>query len=115
MAGLKIITVKCDAQGNVDLTDLREKAANYSTDLAALMITYPSTHGVFEEDIREICEVIHEHGGQVYLDGANLNALVGCAAPGKFGADVSHLNLHKTFSIATVPSRALRGVDEWRV
>jgi len=99
MAGLKIITVKCDAQGNVDLTDLREKAANHSSDLAALMITYPSTHGVFEEDIREICEVIHEHGGQVYLDGANLNALVGCAAPGKFGADVSHLNLHKTFSI----------------
>jgi len=99
MAGLKIITVKCDEQGNVDLTDLREKAANYSADLAALMITYPSTHGVFEEDIREICEVIHEHGGQVYLDGANLNALVGCAAPGKFGADVSHLNLHKTFSI----------------
>jgi glycine dehydrogenase len=99
MAGLKIITVKCDEKGNVDLTDLREKAANYSADLAALMITYPSTHGVFEEDIREICEVIHEHGGQVYLDGANLNALVGCAAPGKFGADVSHLNLHKTFSI----------------
>jgi len=99
MAGLKIITVKCDEQGNVDLTDLRDKAANYSADLAALMITYPSTHGVFEEDIREICEVIHEHGGQVYLDGANLNALVGCAAPGKFGADVSHLNLHKTFSI----------------
>jgi glycine dehydrogenase len=99
MAGLKIITVKCDEQGNVDLTDLREKAANHSADLAALMITYPSTHGVFEEDIREICEVIHEHGGQVYLDGANLNALVGCAAPGKFGADVSHLNLHKTFSI----------------
>jgi glycine dehydrogenase len=99
MAGLKIIVVKCDEQGNVDLTDLREKAANYSADLAALMITYPSTHGVFEEDIREICEVIHEHGGQVYLDGANLNALVGCAAPGKFGADVSHLNLHKTFSI----------------
>jgi glycine dehydrogenase len=99
MAGLKIITVKCDEQGNVDLADLREKAANYSADLAALMITYPSTHGVFEEDIREICEVIHQHGGQVYLDGANLNALVGCAAPGKFGADVSHLNLHKTFSI----------------
>ncbi len=99
MAGLKIIVVKCDEQGNVDLTDLREKAANHSADLAALMITYPSTHGVFEEDIREICEVIHQHGGQVYLDGANLNALVGCAAPGKFGADVSHLNLHKTFSI----------------
>ena len=99
MAGLKIIVVKCDEQGNVDLSDLREKAANYSADLAALMITYPSTHGVFEEDIREICDVIHQHGGQVYLDGANLNALVGCAAPGEFGADVSHLNLHKTFCI----------------
>jgi len=99
MAGLKIITVKCDEQGNVDLADLREKASSHSAELAALMITYPSTHGVFEEDIREICKVIHEHGGQVYLDGANLNALVGCAAPGKFGADVSHLNLHKTFCI----------------
>jgi glycine dehydrogenase len=99
MAGLKIIVVKCDDQGNVDLVDLREKAANHAETLAALMITYPSTHGVFEEDIREICAVIHEHGGQVYLDGANLNALVGCAAPGKFGADVSHLNLHKTFCI----------------
>ncbi len=99
MAGMKIIVVKCDEQGNVDLDDLRNKATEYSADLAALMITYPSTHGVFEEDIREICDVIHQHGGQVYLDGANLNALVGCAAPGKFGADVSHLNLHKTFCI----------------
>ncbi len=99
MAGLKIIVVKCDEQGNVDLFDLREKSANHSANLAALMITYPSTHGVFEEDIKEICKVIHQHGGQVYLDGANLNALVGCAAPGKFGADVSHLNLHKTFCI----------------
>ncbi len=99
MAGLKIIVVKCDQQGNVELSDLREKAASHSINLAALMITYPSTHGVFEEGITEICDVIHEHGGQVYLDGANLNALVGCAAPGKFGADVSHLNLHKTFCI----------------
>ncbi|MCH8226977.1 MAG: aminomethyl-transferring glycine dehydrogenase [Proteobacteria bacterium] len=99
MAGLKIIVVKCDERGNVDLADLRAKAASHAADLAALMITYPSTHGVFEEDIREICEVIHQHGGQVYLDGANLNALVGCAAPGRFGADVSHLNLHKTFCI----------------
>ena len=99
MAGLKIIVVKCDERGNVDLADLRAKAANHAEDLAALMITYPSTHGVFEEAIREICKVIHQHGGQVYLDGANLNALVGCAAPGKFGADVSHLNLHKTFCI----------------
>ena len=99
MAGMKIIEVKCDEQGNVDLVDLREKVTNHAEALAALMITYPSTHGVFEEDIREICDVIHEYGGQVYLDGANLNALVGCAAPGKFGADVSHLNLHKTFCI----------------
>ena len=99
MAGMKIIVVKCDELGNVDMDDLRAKAAEYTDSLSALMITYPSTHGVFEEDITEICDVIHEHGGQVYLDGANLNALVGCAAPGKFGADVSHLNLHKTFCI----------------
>jgi len=99
MVGMKIIVVKCDEQGNVDLEDLQAKAAEHSERLAALMITYPSTHGVFEEDIREICQVVHDHGGQVYLDGANLNALVGIAAPGKFGADVSHLNLHKTFCI----------------
>lgn len=99
MAGMKIIVVKCDEQGNVDLEDLRSKASEYSETLSALMITYPSTHGVFEEDIIEICDVIHKYGGQVYLDGANLNALVGCAEPGKFGADVSHLNLHKTFCI----------------
>ncbi|RPH99483.1 MAG: glycine dehydrogenase (aminomethyl-transferring) [Lysobacterales bacterium] len=99
MAGMKIIVVSCDDSGNVDLADLKAKAAEHAERLAALMITYPSTHGVFEEDIREICEVIHRHGGQVYLDGANLNALVGLAAPGKFGADVSHLNLHKTFCI----------------
>jgi len=99
MAGMNIEVVKCDNQGNVDLEDLRSKAQKYSARLAALMITYPSTHGVFEEDIGEICAVVHQHGGQVYLDGANLNALVGCAAPGKFGADVSHLNLHKTFCI----------------
>jgi glycine dehydrogenase len=99
MAGMKIIVVKCDENGNVDLADLRDKAGAHADRLSALMITYPSTHGVFEEDVREICDVIHEHGGQVYLDGANLNALVGCAAPGEFGADVSHLNLHKTFCI----------------
>ncbi len=99
MAGMKIVVVKCDERGNVDLQDLRTKAEEYSSSLSALMITYPSTHGVFEEDIREICDITHEYGGQVYLDGANLNALVGCAAPGKFGADVSHLNLHKTFCI----------------
>jgi glycine dehydrogenase len=99
MAGMRIIVVKCDDQGNVDLEDLTAKAQEHAERLSALMITYPSTHGVFEEDIREICQVVHDHGGQVYLDGANLNALVGCAAPGKFGADVSHLNLHKTFCI----------------
>jgi glycine dehydrogenase len=99
MAGMKIVVVKCDENGNVDLQDLRARAEEHGERLAALMITYPSTHGVFEEDIREICDITHEHGGQVYLDGANLNALVGCAAPGDFGADVSHLNLHKTFCI----------------
>jgi glycine dehydrogenase len=99
MAGMRIVVVKCDEDGNVDLTDLKAKAAEHADRLSALMITYPSTHGVFEEDVREICSVVHENGGQVYLDGANLNALVGCAAPGQFGADVSHLNLHKTFCI----------------
>jgi len=99
MAGMKIIIVKCDDSGNVDIEDLREKAEKYASTLSALMITYPSTHGVFEHQIREICDITHQYGGQVYMDGANLNALVGCAAPGKFGADVSHLNLHKTFCI----------------
>ena len=99
MAGMKIVIVKCDDNGNVDIQDLREKADKHASSLSALMITYPSTHGVFEQQITEICDITHQHGGQVYLDGANLNALVGCAAPGKFGADVSHLNLHKTFCI----------------
>ena len=99
MAGMKIVIVKCDDNGNVDVDDLREKAEKHADDLSALMITYPSTHGVFEQRITEICDITHEFGGQVYLDGANLNALVGAAAPGKFGADVSHLNLHKTFCI----------------
>jgi glycine dehydrogenase len=99
MAGMKIIIVKCDDNGNVDVEDLREKAEKHADALSALMITYPSTHGVFEQQITEICDITHQFGGQVYLDGANLNALVGCAAPGKFGADVSHLNLHKTFCI----------------
>ncbi len=99
MAGMKIVVVKCDDNGNVDLDDLGAKAEQYADRLGALMITYPSTHGVFEEAVREICDTIQRHGGQVYLDGANLNALVGCAAPGEFGADVSHLNLHKTFCI----------------
>ncbi|MBT8071060.1 MAG: aminomethyl-transferring glycine dehydrogenase [Gammaproteobacteria bacterium] len=99
MAGMKIVIVKCDDNGNVDVEDLREKAEKHASNLSALMITYPSTHGVFEQQIGEICDITHQYGGQVYLDGANLNALVGCAAPGRFGADVSHLNLHKTFCI----------------
>ncbi|MEM6605447.1 MAG: aminomethyl-transferring glycine dehydrogenase [Pseudomonadota bacterium] len=99
MAGMQVVIIACDDEGNVDVDDLRAKAATHSERLAAIMITYPSTHGVFEERVVEICDLIHEHGGQVYVDGANLNALVGLAAPGKFGADVSHLNLHKTFCI----------------
>jgi glycine dehydrogenase len=99
MAGMRVIVVACDAKGNVDLADLRAKAQAHAADLAAIMVTYPSTHGVFEEGIVELCEIVHAHGGQVYVDGANLNALVGLAAPGEFGADVSHLNLHKTFCI----------------
>ncbi|MGQ0826503.1 MAG: aminomethyl-transferring glycine dehydrogenase [Actinomycetota bacterium] len=99
MAGLRVVVVACDDNGNVDLDDLKAKAVEYSDQLASIMVTYPSTHGVFEEQIREICSIVHDHGGQVYLDGANLNALVGVARPGEFGADVSHLNLHKTFCI----------------
>ena len=99
MAGMKVVVVNCDENGNVDLIDLANKAEEYSETLSAIMITYPSTHGVYEEAVSDICDIVHEHGGQVYLDGANLNALVGIAQPGKFGADVSHLNLHKTFCI----------------
>src|SRR6516225_9871942 len=99
MAGLKVVPVQCDAKGNIDIADLRSKAERHAASLAALMVTYPSTHGVFEEDISEICDIIHSHGGQVYMDGANLNALVGLCRPGDFGADVCHLNLHKTFCI----------------
>ncbi len=99
MAGMQVVVVACDQDGNVDLADLEAKARAHSADLAAIMVTYPSTHGVFEAGIRRACEIVHEHGGQVYVDGANLNALVGLAAPGEFGADVSHLNLHKTFCI----------------
>ncbi|WP_432564736.1 aminomethyl-transferring glycine dehydrogenase [Kineococcus sp. SYSU DK003] len=99
MAGLKVVVVACDEAGNVDLADLRAKVAQHADDLAALMVTYPSTHGVYEESIREVCALVHDAGGQVYVDGANLNALVGLARPGRFGADVSHLNLHKTFCI----------------
>ncbi|MEN9516210.1 MAG: hypothetical protein RLZZ159_76 [Actinomycetota bacterium] len=99
MAGMKVVVVACDEQGNVSIEDLKAKIAEYRSNLAALMVTYPSTHGVFESAITEICGLIHDAGGQVYVDGANLNALVGLAKPGKFGADVSHLNLHKTFCI----------------
>lgn len=99
MAGMKVVVVACDEAGNVSVDDLKAKIAQYQEELAALMVTYPSTHGVFEEAITEICALIHDAGGQVYVDGANLNALVGLAQPGKFGADVSHLNLHKTFCI----------------
>ncbi len=99
MAGLKVVPVACDPQGNIDVNDLRAKAQAHQQDLAALMVTYPSTHGVFEEAIKEICAVVHGHGGQVYMDGANLNAQVGLCRPGDIGADVCHVNLHKTFCI----------------
>jgi len=99
MCGMQVVVTKCDANGNVDVEDIKRAAEKFSDRLAALMITYPSTHGVFEEDIVKICEIVHEHGGQVYTDGANMNALVGVAKPGKWGSDVSHLNLHKTFCI----------------
>ena len=99
MAGMRVVVVKTDADGNIDVADLRAKAEQNSARLAALMVTYPSTHGVFEATIREVCEVVHQHGGQVYMDGANMNAMVGLARPGDIGADVCHLNLHKTFCI----------------
>jgi glycine dehydrogenase len=99
MAGMRIVPVACDADGNIDLADLRAKAVECGKALAALMVTYPSTHGVFEAHIREVCDVVHAAGGQVYLDGANLNAMVGLCRPAEFGADVCHLNLHKTFCI----------------
>ena len=99
MVGMKVVVVKCDEHGNVDYEDLKKKSEEHSENLAALMVTYPSTHGVFEEKITDICDLIHKHGGQVYMDGANLNALVGVAKPGNFGPDVCHINLHKTFCI----------------
>ena len=99
MVGMKVVVVNCDKEGNVDLEDLRKKAKLHSENLGALMVTYPSTHGVFEEKISDICELVHKYGGQVYMDGANLNALVGIAKPGNFGPDVCHINLHKTFCI----------------
>jgi glycine dehydrogenase len=99
MAGFRVVPVACDKEGNIDLDDLRARAAEHQETLAALMVTYPSTHGVFESAIREVCQAVHEHGGQVYLDGANLNAQVGLCRPGDYGADVCHINLHKTFCI----------------
>lgn len=99
MAGMNVEVVECTENGDVDIEDLKNKIEKHRNNLAAVMVTYPSTHGVFEEQITTLCEMIHEAGGQVYIDGANLNALVAVAKPGKFGADVSHLNLHKTFCI----------------
>ena len=99
MAGMKVVVTKTDENGNIDIADLKEKAELHASNLSTLMITYPSTHGVFEEGIREICDIIHSNGGQVYMDGANMNAQVGLCRPGDFGADVCHLNLHKTFCI----------------
>nr|WKN40371.1 aminomethyl-transferring glycine dehydrogenase [Tunicatimonas sp. TK19036] len=99
MAGMKVVLVQCDERGNIDVEDLKAKAEKHSSQLASLMVTYPSTHGVFEEEIREICDIVHQHGGQVYMDGANMNAQVGLTSPANIGADVCHLNLHKTFCI----------------
>ncbi|MDC0901868.1 aminomethyl-transferring glycine dehydrogenase [Gammaproteobacteria bacterium] len=99
MAGMRVVPISCDKKGNIDIENLKEKAIQYSEELAAIMITYPSTHGVFETTVTEVCKIIHDHGGKVYIDGANLNAMVGLCKPGEFGGDVSHLNLHKTFCI----------------
>ena len=99
MAGMRVVPISCDKKGNIDIENLKEKAVKYSEELAAIMITYPSTHGVFETTVAEVCKIIHDHGGKVYIDGANLNAMVGLCKPGEFGGDVSHLNLHKTFCI----------------
>jgi glycine dehydrogenase len=99
MGGFKVVPVACDAQGNIDIADLRAKAEAHAANLAALMVTYPSTHGVFESAIKDMCAIVHQHGGQVYMDGANMNAQVGLTSPGFIGADVCHLNLHKTFAI----------------
>ncbi len=99
MAGMTVVPVAVLENGDIDLADFRAKAEEHSENLSCTMITYPSTHGVFEETVREICEITHQHGGQVYLDGANMNAMVGLARPGDIGSDVSHLNLHKTFAI----------------
>jgi glycine dehydrogenase len=99
MSGLRVVPVGCDAEGNIDLADLKSKASAHARELACLMVTYPSTHGVFEESIKDICQIVHQYGGQVYMDGANMNAQVGLCRPAEIGADVCHLNLHKTFCI----------------
>ena len=99
MAGMTVVVTACDAKGNVDMADLKAKCEQHAANLACVMITYPSTHGVFETSVKELCAMVHSFGGRVYVDGANMNALVGTAAPGEFGGDVSHLNLHKTFCI----------------
>ena len=99
MIGMKVVLVACDDDGNIDIADLQAKAEANSDNLAALMITYPSTHGVYEEGVKQACQIVHDNGGQVYMDGANLNAQVGVAKPAEIGADVSHMNLHKTFCI----------------
>lgn len=99
MAGMKVIVTKCDEKGNIDVADLKQKAEEHKNDLACLMVTYPSTHGVFEESINEICAITHANGGLVYMDGANMNAQVGLTSPSAIGADVNHINLHKTFAI----------------
>ena len=99
MAGMDVVVIDCDKNGNIDIDDLKRKIKKHSENLAALMVTYPSTHGVFEETISDVCDMVHKNGGQVYLDGANLNALVGLSKLGDFGADVCHINLHKTFAI----------------
>ena len=99
MIGMRVVVVACDEDGNIDLDDLRSKASEHGDKLAALMITYPSTHGVYEEEVRTVCQLVHDQGGQVYMDGANLNAQVGVSRPAEIGADVSHVNLHKTFCI----------------
>ena len=99
MAGMQVVIVNTDDAGNIDLADLRTKAEKHSQTLAALMLTYPSTHGVFESSVRDVCRIVHDNGGQVYMDGANMNAQVGLCRPADIGADVCHLNLHKTFAI----------------
>jgi len=99
ICGMKIVPIACDEHGNVKVEEVREKAAQYADKLSCIMITYPSTHGVFEGKVKEICDIVHQHGGQVYMDGANMNAQLGLTAPGLIGADVGHLNLHKTFAI----------------